>query len=268
MSNIKEFLAVSSNVRMVELMLARLLLVVFMMLCIPAPEIVLVEKEVPAGSFIIADETYKASIDAATEQGRQTATLELEQKITDKAVPFQPITALAKKQEALCLAIMTFTESRGDKGSREDVAWSVVNRAMDERDNSVYRNSICGVIVSDSQYSGMPPYYVDVKDIVYGDISEFTPALAKKSKEDMTAWNEILILTDEIMHGHRARTTMATHFISFSGLAGKTFPSWVKAFKPLGASGLHSFYKDYGYDKEGKLFIFTKERPYNPKKYK
>jgi hypothetical protein len=213
------------------------------------------------------------------EQNREeleTALGELEttrRVLGDRNKPFVPKFGLTPEQNKLCLAIVTFTEANGEPTkARETMAWAIVNRAIDARATmkkyTHYQSNICAVAVSKSQYSGMGPYVTDINDVVWGKITEFTPALAKKNEEEMKAWKDILRISSEIVDGKLTRKTTATHFISFRGMKGAKRPSWVDYFMPVHTtteSGLHTLYRDYGYDrKTGELVFFSKQIPYNP----
>lgn len=199
---------------------------------------------------------------------------DLEKKLNPK--PFKPTLGLTAIQNRLCLAIATFTETNGEPTlARETMAWAIVNRAIDPRaktKNSVYKSNICGVSAAKSQYSGMGPYLVDIEDVVWGNITEFTPQLAQKHPDEMKAWRDIWKISGQIIEGKLTRKTTATHFISFRGMKTNTFPSWLKYLMPVGTtteSGLHTLYRDYGYDrKTGEIVYFTKANPYNPKKHR
>lgn len=177
----------------------------------------------------------------------------------------KPEVTLTKDQAKLCLAIGIYTEANGELPKNMlDVAWTIINRLEDKRDDTIFRNSICGIISArdGSQYSGVKPYLDIVKGIVWGDITYFDPSNGIPA--DYDAWMTIIAMADDIIEGRLPRSTIANHYIAPYELKGNKFPSWVKAFKPLKGSGRHLLFVDYVY-KDGKQIIFTKETPYNPK---
>lgn len=200
---------------------------------------------------------------------------DLEERLNPE--PFKPKLGLTENQNRLCLAITAFTETNGEPSlARETMSWAIINRAIDPRGKSgrdrVYKNNVCGVAAAHRQYSGIGPYLVDIKDVVWGNITEFTPALAKKNADEMKAWRDIWKIAGQIIDGKLTRKTTATHFISFRGMRGNRRPEWIDYFMPVGTtteSGLHTLYRDYGYDREtGEIVYFTKAKPYNPNKHR
>lgn len=194
-------------------------------------------------------------------EGRRLLMIEIKEAETQK---FQPVTVLSKSQETLALSILMYGESAGEpERHREAVAWTAINRAMDPRDDKIYRNSITAVVASASQYTSMSEWQNTLRGIAWGDIISFIPHSAKDLDTDNgKAWLEIVTLAKDIMEGNRERTTIATHFFAPQEMKGK-LPSWAEYFKPLGSFGRHIMFTDHVYI-DGKMVQFTKELRYDP----
>ena len=202
-------------------------------------------------------------------QTKMDRALEMERR----GVPFKPTLSLQPYQNKLCLAIALFTETEGEAYEAKEInAWAIVNRAIDSRRDDLYKSNVCAAVIATSQFSGMAPYKVNINDVVWGNISTFTPQVAKVSKDSMAAWQDCLEIAKNLIDGKLSRKTLATHFISPRGMLGSPFPSWVADLKPVsvkGDQGLHIYFRDYGWDKEtGEIVYFSKNTPYDSKKHR
>lgn len=202
-------------------------------------------------------------------QEKMDKALEMERK----GVPFKPKLSLQPYQNKLCLAIALFTETESESYEAKEInAWAIVNRAIDSRRDDLYKSNVCAAVIATSQFSGMGPYKVNINDVVWGNITKFTPQLAKESKDSMAAWQECMEIARNLIDGKLSRKTLATHFISPRGMLGKPFPSWVGDIKPVsvkGDQGLHIYFRDYGWDKEtGELVYFSKANKYDSRKHR
>lgn len=221
---------------------------------------------------LLLEETLLKERIRHTQLEGELATLKKQAVVKD--IPYKPEFQLTAAQNKLCLAIGMFTEVNGEpEDAMENIGWGIMNRVEEHRpSNHRFANNACAVLVAKDQYSGMGPYIVDIKDVVWGRIVDFIPALAKKNEKEMIAWEQISKIADDIIDGKLSRKTTATHFISWRSMASNTFPNWVRWLMPIGtktASGLHTLFRDYGYDREtGEKVIFTKANPYNPKKHR
>lgn len=189
----------------------------------------------------------------------------MQEKLSNK--PFKPDLMMSKSQSGLILKLMVYGEARGEKPiDREIIAWSAVNRALDKRNTSIYRNTLAGVIAAKGQYEGVTPYLGVISQIVWGDRLDYIPKSARDNKEDMKAWLAISDMVDDLLDGKLSRKTLANHFYSPSAAASKTFPTFLKHLKPLSPAGRHLMYVDYTV-KNGKVIYFTNESPYDPLKH-
>lgn len=182
-----------------------------------------------------------------------------------ETVPYKPSIALTFRQEAMCLAIGIYGETRGsDALAKEWVGWSIVARMEDPRDTWIYRPSSCGVLAAGKggQYSSMGPYLSILEKVVWGGAKDYQPSVTKENALELAAWKESVQIASDILAGKLTRKTRATHFVAPRGLKGHKFPSWLAAFKPVGAAGHHIFFIDWEVDKNGKRRIFTKHNPY------
>lgn len=187
-------------------------------------------------------------------------------KLSDK--PFKPNINEHISQSRLALALAVYGESRSEKPiDREIIAWAIINRVLDDRDDKIYRNTMSAVVAADGQYDGVNPYLGVISQIVWGERLNYVPKSARvSSSKDGKAWLEIVDMVDDILAGNRSRKTMATHFCSPSAAKGGSYCSWMPYLKPLNPAGKHLMYVDYAMV-DGKLVKFTKENPYDPVKH-
>lgn len=188
------------------------------------------------------------------------------EKLSNK--PFKPTLLMSPEQNKLVLKLAVYGESRGEKPiDRETVAWSIINRALDKRSSSIYRNSLAAVIAADGQYDGVTPYLGIISGIVWGDNLDYIPKSARtKGTKDNMAWVEISNTVDDLLDGKLSRKTLANHFYSPSAAKNNEFPAYLKYLKPLAPAGRHLMYVDY-VEKDGKVIYFTKDNPYDPLKH-
>lgn len=187
-----------------------------------------------------------------------------QEKLSNK--PFKPELLLSARQAQACLALAVYGEARGESPlHREIVAWSVINRAIDERNTAIYKNTVCAVVAAKGQYDAMVPYIGAVKNIVWGDAISYIPNSARGvATKDSKAWDEINVLVASIIEGKRSRKTLANHFYSPSAASKNVaFPKFLAYMKPLAPAGKHLMYVDY-VTVDGKKIYLTKEKPYNP----
>lgn len=221
--------------------------------------------------IVLSPDELKALLEKAQKQGKDEL-LQQQASARNKVVPFKPALEHTEQQNIVALAIGIFGESRGDPYmAKLNVAWAIVNRAIDDRDDWMYQPTIAGVLASGKggQYSSMGPYLVDLENIAWGRKLDFVPALAKKNAGEMDAWLESLKIATDVIEGKLPRLHTATHFISLKGMRGKPIPSWVTDLMPMvvDGAGLHLFMRDYYIDEEGKRITFSKNNPYSPSKH-
>lgn len=211
-------------------------------------------------TITLTKEDLAKLISRAKEDGKNLA-------IKEESAPFKPILEHTDKQNIVALAIGIFGESRGEsEQAMKTIAWAIVNRAIDTRNNKVYQPTIAGVLYAGrgSQYSSMSPYLEDLTNIAWGRSLNFVPMLAKKNPKDMTAWKTSLAIATDLINGKLPRAHNATHFISLRGMAGAALPTWISDLKPVfvASGGLHIFFVDYITDTNGERIYFTKSNPY------
>ncbi|AXH70863.1 hypothetical protein [Vibrio phage BONAISHI] len=185
------------------------------------------------------------------------------QRLTSPVL-YKPNMSLSDNQNSLCLAIMLFGEERmGSETDMVKIAQSIVMRAEDER----WGSNACMVISEGqgTQYSSMGPYLTDIKDIVWGEISDFTPALAKTNAQEMQAWKRIKKIAYDVVDGNYPLLTKANHFISLKEL--KEIKKWIRNLRVVGYTSGHVLLIDYEYDTEGQRIIYTAESPYSQKRF-
>lgn len=182
---------------------------------------------------------------------------------------YKPTLKLNQFQTEYCLAILAYSEYRhGTRGNMEAVIWSAINRY--EHPRKIHGKSVCDVIRKGkgSQFNGVTPYLKVLSDYVWGRSRPYIPDSARKSKIDMEAWKLAKTLANEILSGKLPRMHKATHFISFKGMKGNTFPNWLRYLKPVSVQfgGDHIYFTDN--TKIGdKNIYFTKENGYDSKKH-
>lgn len=180
--------------------------------------------------------------------------------------PYQPKTLLSLPQEKRCLALLTYSETRGTlREDAMDIMWAGINRAEDPRRDAMFRGSVCGIAKAGAgvQFEGMSPYTKAVDNIVWGTDLDYIPYSARKEGVDKRAWEAIVKMTSDAMDGKLPKTTEANHFLQFQSLKG-TVPSWVRDLKPVGVSANHVLFTDHDIV-DGKMVRYTKEKPYRPK---
>lgn len=209
------------------------------------------------------EKAKKKAYTKGVSDGIEKTKLEM-QKLSDK--PFKPKLDESLAQASVSLALTVYGESRSEMPEhRETIAWAIINRVLDEREDSIYRNTISAVVASKDQYDGIKPYLGVVSKVVWGDWLDYVPKSARDvNTDDGKSWLEIVSMVKEILDGKRSRKTVATHFYSPSADSDGRFPDWIRYLKPIGVAGKHLLYVDYAVI-DGKFVHFNKENPYNPK---
>lgn len=188
---------------------------------------------------------------------------ELEQSMVPVRFDPTPTLVLSTPIESQCLAIGVYYESRNTHyQGMVDTAWMIVNRAIDGRHNEQFKPSICSVLNSPARYESMKaPQRELLRKLVWGEVSHVKPKFA--GPEDEAAWNDIVGMVDRLMAGELSRSTIANHFLSLKGMAGRPVPSWAADLRPIGVSATHILFVDYMDTVDGRVY-FTKDNPYTP----
>lgn len=176
---------------------------------------------------------------------------------------WQPALGLSPWQETLCLSILLYGEER--QGTEEDMV-KIANVVYNRVNVEDYANNACLVASGGlgSQFSSMKPYLGDIKRIVWGELTSYTPKLAKEDPIELRAWKKIAVLSKAIVEGKKPHLTDATDFIAPAEV--KTWPSWVRAFRPCDVTTGHVLFCGYE-EVNGKTIRYTKEKPYKQANY-
>lgn len=217
------------------------------------------------GYVSVADVTEKLS--RLEEQANIRASEAYEQGKAEAAAKKKPFivpkTKLGNDKETLCMALVLYSEET--QGSEQEMALLgnvLVNRVMDPRDDSQYRNTICGTAVAGagSQFNGVKPYLKVIENIVWGEIDSYTPKNAVGN--NLIAWERAMRVSKRWFNGEYTSMTTATHFLSLKSLEGP-IPSWAKIYRMSGSTFTHILLTDHHIDKDGKMTVYTKANPFD-----